>query len=525
MRKLSTLFVLLLVSLFCVQVSAQTRYLDEVFSSVAVEEVTYATNISVLTGSPAPVALKADIYTPVGDTATNRWVVLVAPTGNFLPPIVNGSYSGTKRDSAITEICTRLAKMGYMAATFDYRQGWNPVSPAQNVRTGTILNAAYRGLQDARTLVRFLRKSVAENGNPYGINDAKIVIGGQGTGGYVSMGAAFLDDFNKIILPKFINFDSMPAQVYVDTLLVGNIEGTSQGAINIPNHVGYSSDFNMVFNLGGALGDSSWIDPGDMPVVGFQTPLDVNAPYGIGDVIVPTTGDIVIGQASGSLSVSEISNTFGNNQIFVDAGFDDAFTQAADLHNEGNEGLFPFVRRPVAPGELYDCGFGVQLPAVDEGGPWDWWDQADFIATWDIATGGEPVPGAVANCSQLASNPDMSPEKGRTYLDSVMGYLAPRMNAVLMATSTGGTTSIDNSIKESIQFGAYPNPVNETLFVRSSEIIRSVVVYDLAGREVRRINGLRATEVEIPRENIETGLYIIQADFENTSVTQKVMWQ
>ena len=99
------------------------------------------------------------------------------------------------------------------------------------------------------------------------------------------------------------------------------------------------------------------------------------------------------------------------------------------------------------------------------------------------------------------------------------------MNVVLKATSTGGTTSIDNSIKESIQFGAYPNPVNETLFVRSSEIIRSVSVFDLAGREVRRINGLRATEVEIPRENIESGLYIIQADFENTSVTQKVMWQ
>ena len=81
MRKLSTLFVLLLVSLFCLQVSAQTRYLDEVFSSVAVEEVTYASNISVLTGSPAPVDLKADIYTPEGDTATNRWVMMMCHSG------------------------------------------------------------------------------------------------------------------------------------------------------------------------------------------------------------------------------------------------------------------------------------------------------------------------------------------------------------------------------------------------------------------------------------------------------------
>ncbi|MEM6763458.1 MAG: T9SS type A sorting domain-containing protein [Bacteroidota bacterium] len=525
MRKLSTLFTLFLVSLLSFQVSAQTRYLDEVFSEVAVEEITYANNISVLTGSPAPVDLKADIYTPVGDTATNRWVMMMCHSGNFLPPIVNGAYNGTKNDSSITEMCKRFAKLGYVAISFEYRLGWNPVSPDQNVRTGTILNAAYRGLQDARTLVRFLRKSVAEQDNPYGINDAKIVVGGQGTGGYVSMGAAFLDDFNKIILPKFINFDSMPAQVYVDTLLVGNIEGTSVGAINIPNHVGYSSDFNMVFNLGGALGDSSWIDPGDMPAVGFHTPLDINAPYDIGDVKVPTTGDIVIGQASGSFSVSEISNRFGNNQIFTEAGFNDVFTQAADLHNEGNEGLFPFVRRPVAPGELYDCGFGVQLPAVDEGGPWDWWDQADFIATWDIATGGEPVPGAVANCSQLASNPDMSPEKGRTYIDSIMGYLAPRMNAVLLATSSGVSTSIDNTIKESVSFGAYPNPTNGILYIRSSEALRKITVYDIAGREVRVVDGIRGTGIDLERGDIQAGMYIIRADFDKASVTQKVMWQ
>ena len=45
-----------------------------------------------------------------------------------------------------------------------------------------------------------------DNGNPYGIDPNKIVLGGQGTGAYISLGYATLDnESNYIYLNLLIN--------------------------------------------------------------------------------------------------------------------------------------------------------------------------------------------------------------------------------------------------------------------------------------------------------------------------------
>ncbi|MBK7476359.1 MAG: hypothetical protein IPI11_10255 [Haliscomenobacter sp.] len=119
--------------------------------------------------------------------------------------------------------------MGYVVFNATYRLGWNPAATGadgQNIRTSTLLQAAYRGIQDGRSLARFLRKSVAENSNPYGIDPSRIAAWGQGTGGYISMGMAFLDRFQQeVVLEKFI--DTKTLQPYIDTTLFGNLYGTT----------------------------------------------------------------------------------------------------------------------------------------------------------------------------------------------------------------------------------------------------------------------------------------------------------
>ncbi|MEM6763459.1 MAG: T9SS type A sorting domain-containing protein [Bacteroidota bacterium] len=119
----------------------------------------------------------------------------------------------------------------------------------------------------------------------------------------------------------------------------------------------------------------------------------------------------------------------------------------------------------------------------------------------------------------------MSSEKGRTYIDSIIGYLAPRMNVVLQATATGGTTSIDNALKKSISFRVYPNPTNGILRIQSSETLRKITVYDVTGREVSVVDGIRGTGIGLERGDIQAGMYIIRADFDKVSLTQKVIWQ
>ncbi|MEM7724251.1 MAG: hypothetical protein AAF376_18050 [Pseudomonadota bacterium] len=63
-----------------------------------------------------------------------------------------------------------------------------------------LIQAAYRGVQDGRTAIRFFKKTVAEDGNPYGIDDSKITMWGNGTGGYLVLGVNGLSFYNEIPL-------------------------------------------------------------------------------------------------------------------------------------------------------------------------------------------------------------------------------------------------------------------------------------------------------------------------------------
>ena len=229
-----TLQNLLTVSLLFLGVTAnsQNRYLDEVFTDVQLtDSVVFAQNVSiepVLIGlSPALMPILCDIYEPSGDSLTNRPVIIVAHTGSFLPAVANGQPTGSRKDSSIVEQCMRWAKKGYVAVAMDNRLGWNPVSTDQNVRTSTLLQAAYRGIHDAKAMVRYMRMT-EDNGNPYGIDPTKIVLGGHGTGAYISLGYATLDDEAELYLPKFIDMSNPQFPVpYVIPFFMGNLDGTN----------------------------------------------------------------------------------------------------------------------------------------------------------------------------------------------------------------------------------------------------------------------------------------------------------
>ncbi|MDG1261208.1 MAG: alpha/beta hydrolase, partial [Flavobacteriales bacterium] len=266
MKKIYTLTMMMLFA--CVsQVSAQ-RYLEEVFDDVTVtNEVQYGTNATVLAyaifGEAIPENLMMDIYEPEGDTETERPLILFFHTGNFLPHPENGGTGGLRTDSAAVEICSRMARMGYVVASCDYRLGWNPLAETQEERVSTLINAAYRGVQDARTAARFFRADAIDGDNDYGIDESRIVVWGQGTGGYISMASATLDEYEDILLPKFITEDLIPMVI---ESINGDIFGTSYGinpfdgdTLCYVNHEGYDSDFQACVNLGGAMGDISWL--------------------------------------------------------------------------------------------------------------------------------------------------------------------------------------------------------------------------------------------------------------------------
>jgi hypothetical protein len=153
--------------------SAQVRYLEEVFTDAQVTitpDVVFGQNIDFLTSNfsnpalfgpevvqlqtlvstqqPIPAEffnpadtstvvkvanLRMDVYQPDQsvDAVTDRPLVIYVHTGNALPPPLNGSPNGTRKDSSCVEVCKRMARRGYVAISMSYRGGWNPLAATE----------------------------------------------------------------------------------------------------------------------------------------------------------------------------------------------------------------------------------------------------------------------------------------------------------------------------------------------------------------------------------------------------------
>lgn len=513
--------------------NSQTRYLDDMFTDVNVTEVdTFAINVSIEimvlfgTTSPELMPVECDIYQPIGDTATNRPVIIVSHTGSFLAPVINGQPTGSIKDSSIVDQCTRWAKKGYVAVAMGNRKGWNPLSTNQNVRTSTLLQAAYRGIQDAKAMVRFMRMT-EDNGNPYGIDPTKIVLGGQGTGAYIALGYATLDNpAVELNLPKFLDLtDPLNPIPYVIPAIFGNIDGTdltyfpantppfnapAPFVFNQPNNPSYSNDVNMVFNLGGALADISWLEAGDVPIVSFHCANDQYGPIDTGTVIVPTTNETVV-EVMGSRVVQHYSNQYGNNDVFIEAGFTDVYTNAANMNNSGYEGLYVFQTPPPSTSPN---AFGEM--EEEQGAPWDWWDNATYDAMFQSVNSAAPAGYGAAN--SILGNPDMSASKGRTYIDTVQGYLNPR---IYVALELDGLASINNVLDYSTNI--FPNPAKNNITIENSNfIINTVELYNIAGQLVKSEN-VNSMKTNINVSDLDKGIYILEIQSKETSIRRKLI--
>ena len=71
----------------------------------------------------------------------------------------------------------------------------------------------------------------------------------------------------------------------------------------------------MAFNIGGAMVDTAWMNQGECPIASMQCYLDEDAPYDVGNIVVPTTGEIVI-EGHGSLALQRVAESLGNNDVF-----------------------------------------------------------------------------------------------------------------------------------------------------------------------------------------------------------------
>ena len=502
--------------------NAQQRYLDEVFTGVTVTpNITYGKNYQVLTGAPVLTDLKMDIYSPTGDTLSARPLIVYLHTGSFLPILFNKTPTGARTDSASAEMCRRFARRGYVVASIDYRLGWNPQAigaAGQDIRTGSLLQAVYRALQDAKTAVRYLDSTSIT----YKIDGSKIVMCGQGSGGYVALAYATLNNFNTEIAGlasgKFLSgsdqaaYGFMTGDPYVNPTLMGDFEGFGgNAALNYPNLPTYSSAVTMVVNMGGAMGDSTWLENGDIPMVCFHVPNDPFAPYTHGMVVVPTTGDNVV-YVAGSYDVINRADAFGNNDVF-NIPYNDPYTTRANQVNNGHNGLFPFIEP--------DPNVYIPSPFNGQAGPWEWYDINDLHTLGTIYG---LTNGAVDTIygSGLLTDPNMSKAKGMAYIDSIQGYLAPRMVQALALP--GMYLGIENVYDASITVEVSPNPSSDNFEVLSRQSpVQSYELYDLSGKLIFTATLKDAVSFTINGKDLSKGIYLLTVKTKTGKAVKKLV--
>jgi len=543
MKRRFTFFVLFCFSVLALQ--AQTRYLDEVFDEAEVQsDVVYGENYTILFfpvngGRSVRQPLLADIYTPKGDTETNRPLILMFHTGNFLPQLVNLQINGDKADPYLVTMAKRLARMGYVVASVDYRLGWDPENPEADARKSTLINASYRGIQDASTSIRYFRKTAQDDGNPFGIDPGKITTWGLGTGSYITLGQGYIDNYFDIAIPKFfgpdIDDDGDP-DPYVIQAFNGDPWGQEilgQNPINgdtlaLPNLPGYSNEVQLVVTLGGALADTSWIDDTDPPLISFQVPDDPFAPYLEDILIVPTTGETVVAVQGAGLNVP-LANEYGLNDAFRDIPLWDPYSERAAELNDGNDGLFPFFR-PV-----WDIDMDG-TPETSESSPWDWWDET----TWSTEPlGQQNIDGEGGFCEgipiefcnwhliSLRGNPDMSLDKSTAYLDTIVGYFAPRACLALgLQDCIDELAGTEELLEDQSLVSIAPNPAESRIEIKSeSDNIIRLEILDVSGKVILHERNINKPNIAIEGLDALSGIHFVKTYFKNGVLTKKVIFQ
>ncbi len=129
-------------------------------------------------------SLRMDVYYPSDaiETLPKRPLIVFAFGGGFL--------DGSRTD--FTYFCKEFAKRGYVAATIDYRVGWNCVNGTAALLCLcndyiSMYNATYRAVQDFNASLRYLSFKSAK----YKIDTNYVFVSGGSAGSITAMNAAF----------------------------------------------------------------------------------------------------------------------------------------------------------------------------------------------------------------------------------------------------------------------------------------------------------------------------------------------
>lgn len=472
-----------------------SRYLNRAFASID-------TLIDVVFGTaPAITAvyvseftttnqdLKMDIYTPVGDTLSQRPCFVFAFGGGFL--------IGEKEDEDARSLCDSMARKGYVAASIQYRKNMNISNSGSGER------AVYRGAQDYSAAIRFLK----EYADSFRIDTNFIFAGGVSAGSFSAMHMSYMEDAER------------PQATYSGNVL---IPGPDLGCLDCSgNNFAHSNKVKAIVNCWGALADTSYIDPDEPPLISFHGDIDAIVPYNEG---FPFTALFTMPTVQGSNLITDRANHIGLQNTFVPfpgEGHNIWGTVALTNFVGGPSQywepiidsisvfLFDFLKpitSPISGSGLVNQGNVISYSVVGSPGYWYCWE----------VDGGEVVS-ANPNLNTVDVRWD-SLGLGRVWVTEFTHLRASgdrvEKEVVVLSASSRAHAEVFPGLK------IFPNPASDHVQVIGAPEGSELRISDPAGREVLGAE-IRQHEQSLEVGGLAPGIYLLEIHHGKKSVWHK----
>jgi predicted esterase len=201
---------------------------------------------------------------PGNDPIKQRPFIMLMHGGGFKP---EDDFSNKNQWN---ELCKLFAKRGFVAATIDYRVGWDDrkkkwkdYTPEER-KNSTGVKAIYRANQDARAALRYFVSNAAR----FGIDTNNIFIGGRSAGGDLSLATAFMTQRN---LDSTL-YTVIPIDCHK---LFGSLDSST-------NNLKNKFRIRAVANMWGPIPDTAFISEAEarsIPIIMFHGTDDQSVPY------------------------------------------------------------------------------------------------------------------------------------------------------------------------------------------------------------------------------------------------------
>lgn len=475
------------------------RYTEDQFTSVTVtEDVVYGTApfVNDLLGIEALTTtgdLLMDIYLPDGDTNTLRPVIVFAHGGGFV--------IGNKQHDDMVALCETYAKKGYVTVSIDYRQRFFIVG---NVNMHAI-RAVYRGIQDGKTAVRFMRANAAT----YGVDARKVYFVGSSAGAFMGLHGIYMDEANeKPAVAEQLNYTNATFPFFHTA--------PDLGALDIGDNLSERGEADAVVSMWGAIQDTDLIKVTDTePVLLIHGENDIVVPFNSGAPFSIPLLDNVEGSNLIKNKLDAIGLT--NNETYFVPGEGHEFygvLNGAFLGSGGNaywdiivDKTTTFLwkqHKPIADFNPNETGLTVNF-TDNSTGALSW--------LWDFGDG---------NTSTL-QNPSHTYATTGTY--NVKLYVENDILSWDEIEKTITPQTLSTTAFSDLEFSYYPNPVSDILnlsFQENHENIK-ISMYNLVGQLVKEESFTNTSNLTLNVQDLASNMYFVTIETDSKFSKMKIV--